>query len=140
MNRVKRNTYTMTANLLPFAVSTRSGRIQFDNADLFTLERSDIVSPEEMGGINVVYAPRDYLPDEDPRRPQQPPPPQRDHTDTDDMLPAEAPEGRSYSQRPYLVLIILGVRVAHITRREYDMLTPLLRKLADACMRLQKTD
>jgi hypothetical protein len=105
---------------------------------MFTLDNSAGVSPEEMGGINVVYAPREYLPDEDDwRRPQRVQP---NYSDTDGMLPPTAPEGRAYSQRPYLVLVILGIRVAHLTRREYDRLTPVLRKLADACMRLEKRD
>ena len=102
-----------------------------------------VASPEDMGGINLVHTPRDYLPDYDKKRKGPPPSPRvyanqdnDDDDDTNEMLP----EGRAYSQRPYLVLVIVGIRVAHMTRREYDRLTPMLRKLADACMRLEKHD
>ena len=46
----------------------------------------------------------------------------------------------SYTTLPYLVLMVLGMRIAFITRQTYDAMTPLLRRLADRCMVAEKCD
>jgi hypothetical protein len=48
--------------------------------------------------------------------------------------------GNRRSERPYLSFFLFGYRVTYITRRSYDRLPPLQRKLIDNLFSLEKRD
>lgn len=62
----------------------------------------------------------------------------RDDGDENDDEAALLFEKSSYFKLPYLTLVLFGRRFLSFTRHEYDNLSPIVRRLADSLMAVEK--
>jgi hypothetical protein len=128
----------MLSSLLPSPSGrSASNYIEFQD-DIFELSYPQ--SAEEAGGI-AVYPSTHKLPLPPLPPPRRPPQPEREvlfeSGGNEDLA---GPETRAFSRSAFLVFVVLGFRITSISRQRYELLSPLLRQLAAACMRPAKQD